>query len=66
MKKRFIEHWMTRHGDIVTTEQNPCGCCPYDFLITSPYTKPATMSYSFGSRKEFKKYANSRGWEPLK
>lgn len=64
MKKRHLEFWINTYGWIIISEQNPCGCCPFSFLIT--WKTGQTYTYDFSSRREFKAFANRRGLEKLR
>ena len=69
-QKRKINYYITRYGDLVELEQNPCGCHPFDVIGT--YTNPRTggkgnsFSYSFGNQQQINGWVRQKHWERLR
>lgn len=67
---RKIEYWLTPDGRLIETEQNPCGCHPFDFIVKTEGIRPkylerSGVSLSFKNRREFRNYMNRRWAEKL-
>jgi hypothetical protein len=59
------EVWVNQWGAQAFTEQNPCGCHPFDFIIEKEFGRKGGFSFSFKSRREFSTYMKRNGWEKL-
>lgn len=69
MKARILRFYMDRFGDLVMVEQNPCGCHPFDLLITYPnketHGKGRTVSVPFGSQQRINGNTRRSKWTRL-
>lgn len=67
-QKNNIRYYLTAIGTLVELEQNPCGCHPFDILITytnlKHYGKGKSYSQRFENQKQIKNYC--RRWKLLK
>lgn len=70
MAKRFIRFYLTRFGDLVMVEQNLCGCCPFNCIITYPNKKTHgagnSVSIDFQNQQKINAMTRYCRWERLK
>jgi hypothetical protein len=67
--KNNIRYYLTKWGYLIEVHQNPCGCHPFDAVVT--YSKPdfsrgKSWSYSFSRQRDFTTWAKVRNIEELK
>lgn len=70
MKLGILRFYLDRWGDLVECEQNPCGCHPFDVIVTYPnketHGKGRSVSLAFDSQQRINAMTRYSRWERLK